>query len=123
MLAMGGMALGQAVDSSGLLLTISHKLQHAVERESPWAVLCIFCGLVLVATTFVSHTVGAIVILPILRAVGEAMPVRSYRVFFFIPPQHDYMPHKSTKRTLSPQQLTNSFDDFFLFSNFTTSNF
>eukprot|EP00884_Botryococcus_braunii_P009002 jgi/Botrbrau1/18102/Bobra.0687s0004.1 len=74
MLAMGGMALGQAVDSSGLLRTISHKLQQTVEKESPWAVLAIFCALVLVATTFVSHTVGAIVILPILRAVGESMP-------------------------------------------------
>lgn len=39
-------------------------------------VFAIFCALVLVATTFISHTVGAMVILPIVRAVGAQMDVR-----------------------------------------------
>ena len=42
--------------------------------QSLWAVLAIFCGLVLVGTTFISHTVGAMVILPIVQAVGDHMP-------------------------------------------------
>eukprot|EP00879_Flechtneria_rotunda_P007786 GHRR01008159.1.p1 GENE.GHRR01008159.1~~GHRR01008159.1.p1 ORF type:complete len:762 (+),score=241.90 GHRR01008159.1:161-2446(+) len=74
MLAMGGLALGEAVQSSGLLLTISNAIGKLVAGESLWAVLAIFCGLVLVGTTFISHTVGAMVILPIVQAVGEQMP-------------------------------------------------
>ena len=47
--------------------------------------LAIFCALVLVATTFISHTVGAMVILPIVRAVGAAMPVRKASACFLKP--------------------------------------
>lgn len=38
-----------------------------------WTVSVIFAGVVLVGTTFISHTVGAMVILPIVQSVGEAM--------------------------------------------------
>ncbi|KAF8065942.1 SPBC3B8.04c [Scenedesmus sp. PABB004] len=74
MLAMGGLALGEAVASSGLLATISSHISALVAGQSLWAVLAIFCGLVLVGTTFISHTVGAMVILPVVQSVGEAMP-------------------------------------------------
>lgn len=43
---------------------------------APAQVLAMFCCLVLIATTFISHTVGAMVILPIVRAVGTDMAVR-----------------------------------------------
>lgn len=84
MLAMGGLALGEAVTSSGLLLTIAQELQRLVAGCGVWEVLAIFCGLVLAATTFISHTVGAIVILPIIQSVGAALPVRPWRC----PPAH-----------------------------------
>ncbi|KAI8465297.1 MAG: low-affinity phosphate transporter [Monoraphidium minutum] len=74
MLAMGGLALGEAVKSSGLLLTIAQAIQGTVSGLDLWSVLAIFCGLVLLATTFVSHTVGAMVILPIVQSVGDALP-------------------------------------------------
>ncbi|WIA37569.1 hypothetical protein OEZ86_014475 [Tetradesmus obliquus] len=74
MLAMGGLALGEAVQSSGLLATISNLISTLVGGQSLWAVLAIFCGLVLVGTTFISHTVGAMVILPIVQSVGDKMP-------------------------------------------------
>jgi di/tricarboxylate transporter len=45
-----------------------------VAGQSLFAVLAIFCGLVLVGTTFISHTVGAMVILPIVQSVGDHMP-------------------------------------------------
>jgi di/tricarboxylate transporter len=45
-----------------------------VGGQSLFAVLAIFCGLVLVGTTFISHTVGAMVILPIVQSVGDHMP-------------------------------------------------
>ena len=76
MLAMGGSALGEAVKSSGLLSAIAHGIQDLIVDYGTWEVLAIFCALVLVATTFISHTVGAMVILPIVQAVGADMSVR-----------------------------------------------
>ncbi|KAK3824651.1 MAG: SPX domain-containing protein [Benniella sp.] len=70
MLAMGGIALGKAVDSSGLLDTIAHYIQDAVSGLSMWVVLLIFSTLTLVFATFVSHTVAAVIILPIVQQVG-----------------------------------------------------
>ncbi|KAI8351639.1 SPX domain-containing protein [Mortierella sp. GBAus27b] len=70
MLAMGGIALGKAVDSSGLLDTIAHHIQDAVAGLSLWMVLLIFSVLTLVFATFVSHTVAAVIILPIVQQVG-----------------------------------------------------
>ncbi len=75
MLAMGGSALGEAVKSSGLLSAIAHGIQDLIVDYGTWEVLAIFCALVLVATTFISHTVGAMVILPIVQAVGADMSV------------------------------------------------
>ena len=75
MLAMGGSALGEAVKSSGLLEAIAHAIQDVIVDYGTWEVLAIFCALVLVATTFISHTVGAMVILPIVQAVGADMSV------------------------------------------------
>lgn len=74
MLAMGGLALGECVKSSGLLSTIANEIGHFVGGLGLWPVLMIFCALVLVCTTFISHTVGAMIILPIVQSVGEGMP-------------------------------------------------
>nr|ADF43123.1 PTC1p [Chlamydomonas reinhardtii]ADF43163.1 PTC1m [Chlamydomonas reinhardtii] len=73
MLAMGGLSLGEAVKSSGLLAALALTISDLVMGLSLWQVAAIFCGMVLVATTFISHTVGAMVILPIVQSVGEAM--------------------------------------------------
>ena len=81
MLAMGGLALGEAVTSSGLLLTIAKYVSEAVDGLNSWLVLLIFCALVLVATTFISHTVGAMVILPIVQTVGSQLPVSWTRCY------------------------------------------
>lgn len=45
----------------------------SLQGYSLLAVFAIFCALVLVCTTFISHTVGAMVILPIVQSVGAAM--------------------------------------------------
>lgn len=60
--------------SCGLLAVLLQLISDLVAGESLWAVLAIFCGLVLVGTTFISHTVGAMVILPIVQSVGQHMP-------------------------------------------------
>ncbi|KAG0226156.1 low-affinity phosphate transporter [Actinomortierella wolfii] len=72
MLAMGGITLGKAVDSSGLLDTIAHHIEGAVGGYSVWVVLAIFSALTLVFATFVSHTVAAVIILPIVQQVGNS---------------------------------------------------
>ncbi|CAI2167488.1 1871_t:CDS:2 [Funneliformis geosporum] len=69
-LAMGGIALGRAVQSSGLLHTIAKSIQSMVGDLHPWQVLVIFSSLVLVVATFISHTVGALIILPIVFEIG-----------------------------------------------------
>jgi len=74
MLAMGGLALGEAVKSSGLLQSIANAITALTDGMDIYEVLLIFCLLVLICTTFISHTVGAMVILPIVQRVGEDMP-------------------------------------------------
>ncbi|KAJ3360776.1 low-affinity phosphate transporter [Allomyces javanicus] len=73
MLAMGGIALGQAVNSSGLLATVATGISSAVEGLPQWSVLAAFGGLMLVIATFISHTVAALILLPVVNQVGLAM--------------------------------------------------
>lgn len=70
-LAMGGIALGKAVSSSGLLATIATALQRKIQNDGLFAILCIFGILMLVVGTFVSHTVSAIIIIPLVQEVGD----------------------------------------------------
>ncbi|SCV03308.1 LANO_0G03356g1_1 [Lachancea nothofagi CBS 11611] len=73
-LAMGGIALGGAVQSSGLLATIAGALQRRVMDFPLYAVLIIFGIVMLVVGTFVSHTVSAIIIIPLMQEVGDKLP-------------------------------------------------
>ncbi|KAJ1925729.1 low-affinity phosphate transporter [Tieghemiomyces parasiticus] len=83
MLAMGGVALGRAVQSSGLLHTVATLIQARVEDCSLYAVYVIFCGLMLFVATFISHTVGASIILPVVNGVGLALPHGHARLLVF----------------------------------------
>jgi len=72
-LAAGGLSLGKAVNSSGLLQTVANQISQEVEGMSLYGVLLVFSGLTLVIATFISHTVAALIILPLVYKVGEAM--------------------------------------------------
>lgn len=72
-LAMGGIALGKAVESSGLLKTIASQIQTLVAGMSAIQVLFVFSCLVLVIATFISHTVAALIVLPIVAEVGSQL--------------------------------------------------
>lgn len=74
-LAQGGMALGNAVTSSGLLQDIALRLKDGISDLPVIAILAVFCFLILVFATFVSHTVAALIIVPIVQQVGEQLPV------------------------------------------------
>lgn len=69
-LAMGGLALGEAVKSSGLLSSIARRLGALVAAHSLYAICILFALFVLFITTFISHTVGAMILLPIVQNVG-----------------------------------------------------
>jgi phosphate transporter len=72
-LAAGGLALGKAVNSSGLLHTIANTITAKVEGMSLYGVLVVFASLILVVATFISHTVAALIILPLVYSVGMGM--------------------------------------------------
>ncbi|KAJ5713873.1 uncharacterized protein N7483_011054 [Penicillium malachiteum] len=72
-LAAGGLCLGKAVTSSGLLHTIATAITIRVEHLSLYSVLIVFCALILVIATFISHTVAALIILPLVRQIGVSM--------------------------------------------------
>jgi phosphate transporter len=73
-LAAGGLALGKAVNSSGLLHTVADSITVKVEGMSLYGVLVVFAALILVVATFISHTVAALIFLPLVQQVGQTMP-------------------------------------------------
>ncbi|CAN3355844.1 low-affinity phosphate transporter Pho91p [Diutina catenulata] len=73
-LAMGGTALGKAVASSGLLATIAKAIQVKVEHFSLFGVTLTFGLLILVMATFVSHTVAALIVIPLVSEIGSNLP-------------------------------------------------
>jgi phosphate transporter len=72
-LAAGGLCLGKAVTSSGLLHTIAKAITARVDHFSLYGVLIVFSGLILVMATFISHTVAALIMLPLVRQIGVTM--------------------------------------------------
>ena len=72
-LAAGGLSLGKAVSSSGLLHTIAKGITESITDLSIYGVLVVFAALILVVATFISHTVAALIILPLVQQVGEGM--------------------------------------------------
>ena len=72
-LAAGGLSLGKAVASSGLLHTIANTITEKVDGMSLYGVLVTFAALILVVATFISHTVAALIILPLVQQVGVNM--------------------------------------------------
>ncbi|EFQ99945.1 inorganic phosphate transporter PHO87 [Nannizzia gypsea CBS 118893] len=72
-LASGGLCLGKAVTSSGLLNAIARSITSSVAGLSLYGVMFVFAALILVVATFISHTVAALILLPLVREVGMGM--------------------------------------------------
>ncbi|CAI5736352.1 unnamed protein product [Peronospora destructor] len=62
----GGNVLGDAIQRSGLLDTLSKSVIHALPSGNVWMITVSLCSLVVCLTTFVSHTVASIILLPII---------------------------------------------------------
>lgn len=71
MLAMGGSALGEGVKSSGLLAWIAAFLSKITAGSSLFKEVLLITGFITLATSFISHTIGALIFIPIVQAIGE----------------------------------------------------
>ncbi|KAK4700099.1 phosphate transporter, partial [Phenoliferia sp. Uapishka_3] len=74
-LAMGGIGLGKAVLSSGLLDDMDHFVEGAVVGLDIWPILALFSIVVLVIATLISHTIAAVLLVPIAARLGSGMEV------------------------------------------------
>jgi phosphate transporter len=72
-LAAGGLALGKAVTSSGLLHTVALAISQRVAGLGLYAVFVTCSALILVVASFISHTVAALIVLPLVQQVGANM--------------------------------------------------
>ncbi|KAL9936273.1 hypothetical protein V8E36_005115 [Tilletia maclaganii] len=72
-LAMGGIALGKAVTSSGLLDSLDTIIQEVVKGMPVWKVLIALLIISLIVATFISHTIAAVLLVPIAAQVGDSL--------------------------------------------------
>jgi len=70
MLLAGGIALGDAIKSSGLLSLMTNSLANLVSQSSLWVVCLAFVSFIWLFGNFISHTVAAIIVLPVIANVG-----------------------------------------------------
>lgn len=67
---MGGIALGKGVMSSGLLDSADDAVKEMVAGMGIWRILVIFSVLASIIATFISHTIAAVLLVPIATQVG-----------------------------------------------------
>jgi phosphate transporter len=85
-LAMGGIALGKAVLSSGLLEDLDAFLEKMVGGLSLWQILAVFSLVVMVIATFISHTIAAVLLVPIASRIGESLEDPHPRLLIMVRP-------------------------------------
>ncbi|CAI5757817.1 unnamed protein product [Candida verbasci] len=73
LLASGGIALGKALTASELLKTVAESLEKKIMDYGAFLIMFIFGALVLVISTFISHTVAALIIVPLILEVGQSL--------------------------------------------------
>ncbi|KAF9477734.1 Sodium/sulfate symporter [Pholiota conissans] len=83
-LAMGGIALGKGVDSSGLLDVLDDIIRHLVDGYSLYTVVLILSPIVLIVSTFISHTIASVLLVPIAQTVGNNLPGKPANLLIFI---------------------------------------
>jgi len=70
MLLAGGIALGGCIKSSGLLDLMAHGLANAVKSQGLWVITLSFTLFIWSFANFISHTVAALIVLPVVANVG-----------------------------------------------------
>ncbi|THH04259.1 hypothetical protein EW145_g5656 [Phellinidium pouzarii] len=83
-LAMGGIALGKGVSSSGLLNILGDSTRDLVKNLSLPAVVVVLTGVVLIISTFISHTIASVLLVPIAKEVASNLPGNPQRLLIFL---------------------------------------
>jgi len=83
-LAMGGIALGKGVTSSGLLDVMDEIIRGIITDMSLYSVVLVLSGIVLVVSTFVSHTIASVLLVPIAKEVGKNLPGHHANLLIFL---------------------------------------
>jgi phosphate transporter len=71
---MGGSALGKAVEASGLFEAMDNVIRGVVKGLSLATVVVVLSAIVLVISTFISHTIASILLCKIAAEVGVKLP-------------------------------------------------
>lgn len=83
-LAMSGIALGKSVLSSGLLDDMDVVIEGVLKGLRLWPIAVLFGFLVLIISTFISHTVASVLLIPIAFEMGSAMKTEHSRLLIFL---------------------------------------
>ncbi|KAH7929221.1 Sodium/sulfate symporter [Leucogyrophana mollusca] len=83
-LAMGGIALGKGVTSSGLLVTMDKIIHRLLDGLSLYTVVLVLSPIVLIISTFISHTIASVLLVPIAKEVGQSLPGNRGNLLIFI---------------------------------------
>lgn len=83
-LAMGGIALGKGVISSGLMLTMNGIIHRMLEDLHLYTVVLVLSPVVLIVSTFISHTIASMLLVPIAKEVGQNLPGEHANLLIFM---------------------------------------
>ncbi|KAF8506140.1 SPX-domain-containing protein [Hysterangium stoloniferum] len=83
-LAMGGIALGKAVDSSGLLSIADNLVRGMIDGLSLYRVVLVLSVVVLIVSTFISHTIASVLLVPIAAEFGKQFDPPHPQLLIFI---------------------------------------
>jgi len=83
-LAMGGIALGDGVKSSGLMSTMDGLVHRMLEGRALYTVVLVLSVVVLVVSTFISHTIASVLLVPIAQQVGKDLPGSPSNLLIFV---------------------------------------
>ncbi|KAG8220315.1 hypothetical protein J3R82DRAFT_3519 [Butyriboletus roseoflavus] len=83
-LAMGGIALGNGVRSSGLMDTMDNVIHRTLEGRQIWSVVVVLSVIVLIVSTFISHTIASVFLVPIAQQVGKNLPGDHANLLIFL---------------------------------------
>ncbi|KAG6877951.1 hypothetical protein C0993_001569 [Termitomyces sp. T159_Od127] len=83
-LAMGGIALGKGVMSSGLLDVVDGIIRDLVQDVSLYGVVLILSPVVLIISTFISHTIASVLLVPIVKKVGDNLPGNHQNILILV---------------------------------------
>ncbi|KAF8442031.1 SPX domain-containing protein [Boletus edulis BED1] len=83
-LAMGGIALGNGVKSSGLMDTMDGVIHRMLEGRTLYSVVIVLSITVLIVSTFISHTIASVLLVPIAQQVGKDLPGSHANLLIFL---------------------------------------